>query len=288
MRTVSNQNVVQYTGIQDLKISTTHLPADVQKLTRVKARPCCWQYQNAYQCFLCRNAIFCLKNVFKVSFRGCLSECRSTWWPFGVVLRPVKWKNTHIINNKWLVCKTDVNFSNRTTYMTYIGEKRYLHSTSDVVLFWRSWWLDIVSLKAVYIVPHNMSGKKPFLTAKSSTGEVAPSGTASTVPPRYQPPPIPSGTGILKHPVAKDATKHYPTKLPEQNLNPSKYYPVPQHQKPYYPSQYPPQAVPVRSEDHTRITQVQVHQADTRSRPLDEPGIPQVSLAAIQFFKFFT
>ncbi|CAG9763681.1 unnamed protein product [Ceutorhynchus assimilis] len=117
-----------------------------------------------------------------------------------------------------------------------------------------------------------MSGKKPFLSAKSSTGEVAPTGSANTVPPRYQPPPVPNSTGILKHPPsAKDAPK-YPTKIPDQNL---KYYPLPQHQKPYYPSQYPQG---IRPEDHsTRITQVQVHQPDSRSRPLDEPGIPQVN-----------
>lgn len=118
-----------------------------------------------------------------------------------------------------------------------------------------------------------MSGKKPFLTAKTSTGEAPP---GSTVPPRYQPPPVPTNTGILKHPVSKDVPKQYPVKLVDQN-NPSKYYPVPQHQKSYYPSQYPQQSVPVRPEDHTRITQVQVHQADTRTRPLDEPGVPQVN-----------
>ncbi|XP_066252307.1 coiled-coil domain-containing protein 85C isoform X1 [Euwallacea similis] len=124
-----------------------------------------------------------------------------------------------------------------------------------------------------------MSGKKPFLTAKSSTGEVAPSGTA--IPPRYQPPPIPNAaTGILKHPNAKDAAKLYPAKVPDQNLVNPKYYPTAQLPKQYYPAhQYPQQSVPaIRPEDHnTKITQVQVHQPDIRSRPLDEPGIPQVN-----------
>ncbi|XP_050300311.1 coiled-coil domain-containing protein 85C [Anthonomus grandis grandis] len=115
---------------------------------------------------------------------------------------------------------------------------------------------------------------KPFLSAKSSTGEVVQSNSGTVVPPRYQPPPIvqhQASTGILKH--TKDAVK--------QNLgvlNPGKYYPVPpQGQKGYYPNQYPSHPVP---NEHTRVTQVQVHQADTRSgapRPLDEPGIPQVN-----------
>lgn len=123
-----------------------------------------------------------------------------------------------------------------------------------------------------------MSGKKAVLTAKSSTGEIAPPG-ASTVPPRYQPPPLPNGAGILKYPTNPNKdVKLYPAKVPEGNLNLLKYYPVPQHPKQYYPSHYPPQTVPLRGEDHnTKTTQVQVHQADTRTRVLDEPGIPQVS-----------
>ncbi|XP_030767217.1 coiled-coil domain-containing protein 85C [Sitophilus oryzae] len=122
-----------------------------------------------------------------------------------------------------------------------------------------------------------MSSKKPFVITKTSSSGDVPGGTAVTVPPRYQPPPIPGNQGILKHPISKDASKHYPTKLPDQNLNPSKYYPVPQHPKQYYPGQYPPQTIPTRPDDHTRITQVQVHQTDTRQRPLDEPGVPQVN-----------
>lgn len=125
-----------------------------------------------------------------------------------------------------------------------------------------------------------MSGKKPFLTAKSSTGE----GPPGTVPPKYQPPPVPGSTGILKHSTAKDGAKQCPPgKVPEHSLNPSKYYQGQQHPKPYYPSQYPVQTVPARAEDlNQRVTQVQVHQADHR-RPLDEPGIPHVRIKSNQF-----
>uniref|UniRef100_A0AAR5P923 Coiled-coil domain-containing protein 85C n=1 Tax=Dendroctonus ponderosae TaxID=77166 RepID=A0AAR5P923_DENPD len=122
-----------------------------------------------------------------------------------------------------------------------------------------------------------MSGKKPFLTAKSSTGE-GPPGIASTVPPKYQPPPVPGSTGILKHSTGKDVAKQCPGgKVSEHSLNPSKYYQGQPLPKPYYPSQYPVQTVPVRVDDHNqRVTQVQVHQADHR-RPLDEPGIPHIN-----------
>ncbi|KAH0817433.1 hypothetical protein GEV33_005358 [Tenebrio molitor] len=94
-----------------------------------------------------------------------------------------------------------------------------------------------------------MSNKKqPFIVKP-------PADPATSAPPRYQPPPLPppGGQGILKH-HPKDASKQYPPpKLPE-NVR------LPQTGKPY--PYYPERAV----------TQVQVHQ----SRPLDEPGVPQV------------
>ncbi|XP_060530494.1 coiled-coil domain-containing protein 85C-A [Cylas formicarius] len=118
-----------------------------------------------------------------------------------------------------------------------------------------------------------MSGKKPFIATKTTATE-PPSG----VPPRYQPPPVPANHGILKNPSAKDAKPHL-HKISDTlgNLNPSKYYPPQQKSFPFL--QYPAQSVPPRVEDHARITQAQVHQQDQRSRPLDEPGVPQVNLA---------
>lgn len=54
-RVVLSQNVVQYTGIQDLKISTTHLPADVRKVNQSQSAAMLLvvpQAQNAYQRFV--------------------------------------------------------------------------------------------------------------------------------------------------------------------------------------------------------------------------------------------
>ncbi|KAJ8919360.1 hypothetical protein NQ315_003945 [Exocentrus adspersus] len=111
-----------------------------------------------------------------------------------------------------------------------------------------------------------MSNKKSFPNK--------PSAEQGTVPPRYQPPPIPNGQGILKHPP-KDAK--YPPKVADNvkfiyPTDMSKYCQNPQG-KPYYCPQYPP---PQRPGEDGRTTQVQVHQDNSRPRPLDEPGIPQI------------
>lgn len=109
-----------------------------------------------------------------------------------------------------------------------------------------------------------MSNKKSFLNKTSST-EIQ-----GVNPPRYQPPPIPNGQGILKHPP-KDAK--YPPKATEnvKLLYPNeqvKFYPNLPPSKQYH---YPPSNL-----DPGRTTQVQIHQENGRPRLLDEPGIPQV------------
>ncbi|XP_008191807.2 coiled-coil domain-containing protein 85C isoform X2 [Tribolium castaneum] len=84
--------------------------------------------------------------------------------------------------------------------------------------------------------------------------------SATSAPPRYQPPPLPptGAQGILKH-HPKDAKLYPAPKLPE-NVR----LPQPGKNYPYYPE---------------RTTQVQVHQP----RPLDEPGVPQVQHRPVRY-----
>lgn len=112
------------------------------------------------------------------------------------------------------------------------------------------------------------------------------SDAGNSVPPRYQPPPLPqANAGILKHPTAKD-TKQYNPKVPDNvsvkipyPTDSAKYFPVASPGGKPYPYPYPigiPQGrPPVRPvEEEIRTTQAQVHQVPQRN--LDEPGVPQV------------
>ncbi|CAH2009637.1 unnamed protein product [Acanthoscelides obtectus] len=112
-----------------------------------------------------------------------------------------------------------------------------------------------------------MSNKKPYIGK--------PPNEQGAVPPRYQPPPIPNGQGILKHPPPKDMK--FPPNKPPDNVkilyapaepSPKNFYPNAQNKQYHYPQYPPPQ--------DNRTTQVQVHQDTSRPRPLDEPGIPQI------------
>lgn len=109
-----------------------------------------------------------------------------------------------------------------------------------------------------------MSNKKSFINKTTGTE------SQGAIPPRYQPPPIPNGQGILKHPP-KDAK--YPPKATE---NVKLLYP--NEQVKFYPNLPPGKQYqyPQSNLDIGRTTQVQIHQENPRSRPLDEPGIPQV------------
>ncbi|KAJ8984360.1 hypothetical protein NQ317_003507 [Molorchus minor] len=86
-----------------------------------------------------------------------------------------------------------------------------------------------------------MSNKKTFVATKATQDQ------GGTVPPRYQPPPIPTGgQGILKHPP-KDAIKYPAPKIPDnvKVLYPpdqtAKYYPNHQGKQYHHYPQYPPQ-----------------------------------------------
>lgn len=109
----------------------------------------------------------------------------------------------------------------------------------------------------------------------------------NSVPPRYQPPPLPpANVGILKHPAVKDNAKQYNPKVPDNvsvkipyPTDSAKYFPVASPGGKPYPYPYPigiPQGrPPVRpAEEEIRTTQAQVHQVPQRN--LDEPGVPQV------------
>lgn len=135
-----------------------------------------------------------------------------------------------------------------------------------------------------------MSNKKQQQYVTKTTAADA----GNSVPPRYQPPPLPqTTTGILKHPTAKD-TKQYPPKAPDNNVKvpyqtePNKYYPTSVPAPPGY-KQYPPYSYPVvappgrpplaaRTFEEDLRAQSQIHQDLIRGppqRPPEEPGIPQ-------------
>ncbi|CAH0559976.1 unnamed protein product [Brassicogethes aeneus] len=108
-----------------------------------------------------------------------------------------------------------------------------------------------------------MSKKPPFI-AKTNENNV--------VPPRYQPPPIPNNQGILKKDAKNFAGKTGDNVISRPENIPPKipyHYPNKQYQYPVYPAQ-----IRTPLEEPQRTT-VQIHQ-DSRPRPLDEPGIPQI------------
>lgn len=126
------------------------------------------------------------------------------------------------------------------------------------------------------------NNKKPYIVKTTAAPDAG-----NSVPPRYQPPPLPpANTGILKHPSQKDAIK-YPQKVPD---NVTVKIPYPEAIK-YYPSAispsskaYPyPYAVGVPqvrrpAEDDPRITQAQVHQVPPRVLEEAPPGAPQIQI----------
>lgn len=111
-----------------------------------------------------------------------------------------------------------------------------------------------------------------------------PNAESAVLPPRYQPPPMPSGQGILKNSPTEPIKK---TQKTGENVKPLylndnhqtvKYFPNPQTGRIQH-HQYPP---PVRHPpDDIRTTQLQIHQHDNppaRPRLPEDPGVPQIHL----------
>lgn len=130
-----------------------------------------------------------------------------------------------------------------------------------------------------------MSNKKQqqYVT-KTSTADAG-----NTVPPRYQPPPIPQTTaGILKHTTTKETKQHLPksqdnVKIPYQQ-EPNKYYPAPVPVPSGFKYPYPYPAVPqqnrttVRTFEEDLRAQSQIHQDLIRLGPQR----PQEESSALQ------
>ncbi|KAF5285494.1 hypothetical protein FQA39_LY16619 [Lamprigera yunnana] len=131
-----------------------------------------------------------------------------------------------------------------------------------------------------------MSNKKQqqYVGRTSQTAEAG-----NSVPPRYQPPPLPqTTTGILKHSTTKD-TKQYPTKAPDNvkvpyQTEPNKFYPTTVPVAPAY-KQYPfpyPQnraSTGARTFEEDLRAQSQIHQDLIRGpqRAPEDPSILQHS-----------